>query len=232
MEYIHIRLHLNWGNLRILLIFSERILYTRTSRHFLWLPTLKTKPLTQSLVVWSLNHRMTEVGRHLWRMPSQTPLLTAGLNSWLFKDVSGSVLSISKSRDSTTSLGNMCQCLVTLAVKQLVLILKLNFLYFNVGAKSREFGGFLTRDVIFGTLYSPWLPVTNWCPNFLLCGGCETISYSSLVLWNCDYLKFQVLGIEHDEVEDYMQDSVLSNEDCKAPERESSKNWILLAKMW
>lgn len=57
--------------------------------------------------------------------------------------MSGCVLSISKSRDSTTSLGNMCQCLVTLAVKQLVLILKLNF---NVCAKSHQVGGFLARD--------------------------------------------------------------------------------------
>lgn len=42
--------------------------------------------------------------------------------------------------------GNMCQCLVTLAVKQLILILKLNFLYVSVCAKSHQVGGFLTRD--------------------------------------------------------------------------------------
>lgn len=80
MECFHICLHLNWGHLRILLTLSfQREFCTQEFQGiFFAKPQNQAAPLTQSLVVWSLNHRMTEVGRHLWRMPSQTPLLAAG----------------------------------------------------------------------------------------------------------------------------------------------------------
>lgn len=62
------------------------------------------------------SHRPVQVGRDLWRSPAATPLLKQGHQEPVAQDHIQTALYISRDGDSTASLGNLCHCLVTLAV--------------------------------------------------------------------------------------------------------------------
>lgn len=65
---------------------------------------------------------MDEVGGHLWRSSSPVFCSGHGQLETLLRAVIGESLSISKDGDSTGSLGNLSQCLITLMVKGFFLI--------------------------------------------------------------------------------------------------------------
>lgn len=64
------------------------------------------------------DHRTAQAGRHFWK--SSTPNPCSGRVSYrrLLRVMSTWVLNISKAADSTTSLGNWWQCLITLTEKK------------------------------------------------------------------------------------------------------------------
>ena len=66
----------------------------------------------------TLGHKITQVGGCLWGSSRPTPLPTQGPLEQVPKTVSRQLLIISKNGDSTTFLGNLCQCSVTLTVKK------------------------------------------------------------------------------------------------------------------
>jgi len=66
----------------------------------------------------SQNYRIAEVGRDLWGASGLIPLLKQGHPELVALDRVQADLNISKDGDSTTSLGNLCKCLVTLTVKK------------------------------------------------------------------------------------------------------------------
>lgn len=88
----------------------------------------KTRALLDSLLVFyddglSQTHRMVEGGSPrslLLQLPNQ------GTWSWLPNIVSRQLLNLAKDGDSTVFLGSLCQCLVTLTVKQDFLVLRRN----------------------------------------------------------------------------------------------------------
>jgi len=65
-------------------------------------------------VTESQNHRMVRVGSDLCGSPSPTPCRSRVTPSRLHRTVSRQVLNISREGDSTTSLGSLFQCSVTL----------------------------------------------------------------------------------------------------------------------
>jgi len=76
----------------------------------------------------SQNHRMFGVGRDLCGSPSPTPCQSRVAYSRLHRNLSRQVLNISREGDSTTSLGSLFQCSVTLRVKKFFLVFRRNFL--------------------------------------------------------------------------------------------------------
>jgi len=64
---------------------------------------------------------MVEVGRDLWGSSSPTPLPSRVTYSRLHRTASRQVLNISREGDSTTPLGSLCQCSITLKVKKFFL---------------------------------------------------------------------------------------------------------------
>jgi len=79
----------------------------------------------------SQNDKIVDVGRDLWRSSCQTPLPKQG-HSQLLRTMSTRLLNISKDKDSTTPLGNLCQCLVILTVKKCFLMFTRNLLGFSL----------------------------------------------------------------------------------------------------
>ena len=81
-------------------------------------------------------HTITEVvkvGRNLWRSSCPIPLLKHGhLDPGLPRTMSRWLLNISKDGGSTTSLSNLCQCLVTCTVKKCFPMFGGNLLCFSV----------------------------------------------------------------------------------------------------
>lgn len=80
----------------------------------------------------SENHGMAEVGRDLWRCSGPTPEQAGPRTARLLRATFSQHLSISKDGDSTTSLGSLCQCLITLTVNHFFLMFRWIFLYFNL----------------------------------------------------------------------------------------------------
>jgi len=80
----------------------------------------------------SRNHRMFGVGRDLWGSSSTTPCRSKVTQSRLHRTVSRQVFNISREGDSTTSLGSLCQCSVTLRGKKFFLMFSWNFLCFSL----------------------------------------------------------------------------------------------------
>lgn len=60
---------------------------------------------------------MVEVGSYLWRSSCLTPLFRQGHLNTVVQDHDRQLLNNSKVEDSTSSLVNLCHCLVTLMVK-------------------------------------------------------------------------------------------------------------------
>ena len=71
-----------------------------------------------------LNHRMVDVGRDLGGHLVQAPCSTRATSIHLPTTVSRQLWSLSKDGDSTASLGNLCQCLVTPIVKNCFLMFR------------------------------------------------------------------------------------------------------------
>jgi len=71
-----------------------------------------------SPITESQNHRMFGVGRALCGSSSPTPCRSRVIYSRLHKTLSRRVLNISREGDSTTSLGSLFQCSVTLLLSQ------------------------------------------------------------------------------------------------------------------
>ena len=80
------------------------------------------------LITESQNHRMVGVGRDLCMSSSPTPLPSRDSYSRLHRTLSRWVLNISREGDSTTSLGSLFQCSVTLRGKNFFLMFRRNFL--------------------------------------------------------------------------------------------------------
>ena len=68
--------------------------------------------------------RMFEIARDHWRSSSPISLLNQGHLKSVAQNYVQMALEISKTGDSTTSLGNLCQCSVTLTVKMCFLMLR------------------------------------------------------------------------------------------------------------
>ena len=81
----------------------------------------------------SQNHRMFGAGRDLCGSPSPTPCRSRVTYSRLRRTLSRRVLNISREADSTTSLGSLFQCSVTLRGKKFFLMFRWNFLCFSYG---------------------------------------------------------------------------------------------------
>lgn len=75
------------------------------------------------------NHRVAEVGQHLWRPSSPA---TCSEQRKLLRLMPTWVLNISEDRDTTTSLCILCQGLITLIIFFFSLKIKQNFLHFNL----------------------------------------------------------------------------------------------------
>jgi len=73
---------------------------------------------------------MVEVGRDLGRSSGPTPCSSRAIYSQSPRTMFRWLLSICKDGDSTTSLGNLCQCLATLTVKKCFLIFRQSLLCF------------------------------------------------------------------------------------------------------
>jgi len=80
----------------------------------------------------SQNGRMVEAGRDLWRSSRPTPLLKQGHLELVAQEcVFRWLLSVSEDGYSTTSMGNLCQCSVTLTVRKCFSIFRWNVLCFS-----------------------------------------------------------------------------------------------------
>jgi len=66
----------------------------------------------------SQNHRQVEVGRDVWRTSGPSLLLEQGHLEPVPQDLVQMALNTFKDRDSTTFLGNLCQCFVNLTVNK------------------------------------------------------------------------------------------------------------------
>jgi len=83
------------------------------------LPTLQPCGLVSIIGVISQNHRMFEAEMDLWKSSGPTPHTQAGPpKAGCSRTMSRRLLNISREGDSATSLGNLCQCSVTLTVKK------------------------------------------------------------------------------------------------------------------
>jgi len=80
----------------------------------------------------SQNHRLAEVGRNLLGSSHPTPAQGRLTYSRLLSTVSRQGLNISRGGESTTSLGRLCQLLITLTVIMFFLMFKWNFLHLNL----------------------------------------------------------------------------------------------------
>ena len=83
------------------------------------------------------NHKITEsqivgFGRDLWDHLVQTPCQSRVTQSRLHRTLSRQVLNISRERHSTTSLGNLFHCSVTLRGKKFFLMFRQIFLCFSL----------------------------------------------------------------------------------------------------
>ena len=65
----------------------------------------------------SQNHKMVEVGRHLWRSSCPTPLLKQGHLQAVAQDHVQTAFEYPKDGDFTAAMGKLCQCSGTLTVK-------------------------------------------------------------------------------------------------------------------
>lgn len=63
------------------------------------------------------NYRLIEVRRNLWRSSYSTSLLKQGHLEPVLRIMSIQLLNVFRNGDSTTSVGKLCQCLVTLTAK-------------------------------------------------------------------------------------------------------------------
>ena len=93
------------------------------------------KWITYLNAVYPQNHQITEWLKlegtsrlHLVQSPYSEQVTKSTLPMTMFSWV----LNISKSGDSTTSLGSLFQCLTTLTVKKVFLMFKFNFTYFSL----------------------------------------------------------------------------------------------------
>ena len=75
---------------------------------------------------------MAGVGRDLCRSSSPTPCRSRVTYSRLHRTLSRRVLNISREGDSTTSLGSLFQCSITLRGKKFFLMFRRNFLCFSL----------------------------------------------------------------------------------------------------
>ena len=90
----------------------------------------------------SQNHRMVGFGRDLCGSPSPTPCRSRVTYSRLHRTLSRRVLNISREGDSTTSLGSLFQCSVTLRGKKSLLKIccQVAKSFFQVGFTPLRFG--------------------------------------------------------------------------------------------
>ena len=115
-----------------------------------WLPNRKEK-----------NPRIIWVGRdiqgHLVQLPCNEQghlhLLIYYLHLLVLRAPSSLTLSVSRDGASTTNLGNLCQCLITLIVKNFFLISNLNLLYFSL----RPFPLILSQQILLKSLFPSFL---------------------------------------------------------------------------
>lgn len=80
----------------------------------------------------SQNHRKVEFGRNLWRPSGQTVCSRKATYRQLPMTMSSWFFSTSKEGDSTTSMGNLCQCSVIFTVKKCFFMFRRNLLHFSL----------------------------------------------------------------------------------------------------
>ena len=117
-------------------------------------------------LIHSQNHKMAEVGRDLWRSlcPSQLP-----------RTASRWPLNISEDGDSTTSLGNLCQCLITLTGKKCFLMFRGNLLCFCLCPLLLVMSlGTTGRSLALSAMYPPFRYIC-WDPPWAFSSPCWTI---------------------------------------------------------
>lgn len=87
----------------------------------------------QNLKLQCCKERLFNVLRESWSgWGGKGPLEILCSNLWASRAMFSQHLSISKNRDSTTSLGSLCQCLITFTVNYIFLMFKWIFLYFKL----------------------------------------------------------------------------------------------------
>lgn len=74
------------------------------------------------------NHRIVEVGRHLWRSSDPKPCSKARSSREGCSEPCPVEFWTTPRRETTTSLGNLFYCLITLTVNKVFLMFKYNFL--------------------------------------------------------------------------------------------------------
>ena len=122
-------------NLTFSLLFFFSFGWSSVIMHFH--SSCKTSPCclvtSQTTHVNSQNHRTLGVGRDLCGSSSPTPPCRSSVAySRLHRILSRWVLNISREGDSTTSLGSLFQCSVTLRGKKFFLMFRWNFLCFSL----------------------------------------------------------------------------------------------------
>ena len=109
----------------------------------------------------SQNYRMLRGGRDLCGSSSPTPCSSRVTQSRLHRTASRWVLNFSREGDSTTSLGNLFQCSVTLRVKKFFLMFSWNFLCFSLCPLPLVLSlGTTEKKPTFSSC--PWLPQAGW----------------------------------------------------------------------
>lgn len=114
---------ISWARTCFILLKKEK------SHPFAWKQECRKREEFTWILEGSLeNHKIFEVQRCCWTSATPTPLLkprsaTAHSSCW--------VLGKSENGDSTNSLGNMCQCFVTLTVAESLLMFRENLLCFR-----------------------------------------------------------------------------------------------------
>ena len=118
-----LRFYMEWRGRKNGVVFASEISQDKYSDWFIHFTSIDEK------CGGDRYHRMAELGRDLWRSSGPTPLLT---HSQLPRTMSRQLFNISEDGGSTSSVGNLCRCSVTPAVKECFPIFRWNLLCFTL----------------------------------------------------------------------------------------------------